>query len=151
MKFSELKSIGHNIADSLASGIGLMIGVYQMDVFGEAAKSPEGYILVDFIAGSSSGAQPSASLAKAISLYAQALDELCKRHGIRADAFCELKACYSMDSYGQRFVVTVQDQNGRSSTDEYVGVPGRRVMVLDELGRVRPKRHHTSQKAESGA
>jgi hypothetical protein len=43
MKFGELKSIGHNIADSLASGIGLMIGVYEMDIFGEAANSHEGY------------------------------------------------------------------------------------------------------------
>ena len=36
MKFDELRSIGHNIADSLASGIGLLIGYYQMDIFGEA-------------------------------------------------------------------------------------------------------------------
>jgi hypothetical protein len=49
MKFGELTSIGHNIAHSLASGIGLMIGMYEMDVFGEAANSPEGYFLVDFI------------------------------------------------------------------------------------------------------
>lgn len=148
MKFGELKSIGHNIADSLASGIGLMIGVYQTDVFGEAANGPEGYILVDFIAGTSSGAHPSASLAKAISLYAGVLDDLCQRHGMSADAFSELKARYARDASGRRFTVTVQDQNGRRSTDEFFGVPGRRVMELDELGRVRPKRHQTSQKAE---
>lgn len=33
MKFGVLRSIGHNIADSLASGIGLMIGVYTTNVF----------------------------------------------------------------------------------------------------------------------
>ncbi|KGE00994.1 hypothetical protein [Rhizobium sp. YS-1r] len=148
MKFGKLKSIGHNIADSLASGIGLMIGVYETDVFGESAKSPEGYILVDFIAGTSSGAQPSASLARAIDLYAQALDDLCQRHGVRADAFRVLTARYSVDRHGCRFVVTVVDHNGRSSTDEYLGTPGRRVTVRDEFGRVRPKRHQTSQNAE---
>jgi hypothetical protein len=47
MKFGTLKSIGHNIAESLASGIGMMIGVYEMDVFGEAAAAPQGYIEVD--------------------------------------------------------------------------------------------------------
>ena len=141
MKFRELTSIGHNIADSFASGMGFLIGVYEIDVFREAEKSPEGYILIDFIAGTSSGAQPSPSLAKAISLYAQALDGLCKRHGTRADAFRELKARYSLDSHGGRFVVTVQDQSGRCAMDEYLGLPGRRVMELDELGRVRPKRH----------
>lgn len=141
MKFRELTSIGHNIADSFASGMGFLIGVYEMDVFREAAASPEGFILVDFIAGTSTGAQPSDSLAKAISLYARALDGLCRRHGIKAAAFRELKARYSLDSHGPRFIVTVQDQSGRRSVDEYLGSPGRRVMELDELGRVRPKRH----------
>lgn len=42
MKFDELKSIGHNIADALGSGIGLMISVYEMDVNGEASATPEG-------------------------------------------------------------------------------------------------------------
>ncbi|MNE12133.1 hypothetical protein D3C80_1049160 [compost metagenome] len=127
MKFGELKSIGHNIADSLASGVGLMIGVYEMDIFGEAARSSEGYILVDFINGTFSGAEPSATLSKAISLYAQALDELCRKHGTKADAFGELTARYSVDVHGGRFVVTVADQNGRRSTDEYFGTPGRRI------------------------
>ena len=145
MKFGELKSIGHNIADSLASGIGLMIGTYDTDVFGEAAKSPEGYLLVDFLAGTSSGASPTASLAKDISLYAEALDDLCHRHGVGADAFRELKARYMMDSDGPKFIVTIEDRNGRRSTDEYLGMPGRRVTELDELGRTRPKRRQTSK------
>lgn len=73
MKFGTLKSIGHNIADSLASGIGMMIGVYQMDVFGEAASGPEGYIEVDFLTGQASGAPLSPELARALGLYAKAL------------------------------------------------------------------------------
>jgi hypothetical protein len=49
MKHAELRSIVHNVADSLASGIGLMIGVYNSDTFGEAARSPSGLITVDFL------------------------------------------------------------------------------------------------------
>ena len=146
MKFNELKSVGHNIADSLASGIGLMIRVYEIDVFGEAANSPEGYILVDFITGTSSGAQPSNALTGAILGYAGALDGLCLRHGIRADVFRELKARYTMDSHGPRFVVMIEDHNGRRSVDEYRGIPGRRVKELDELGRIRPRRHKSTRK-----
>ncbi len=33
MKLGELKSLGHNIADSLASGVGVLIGVYVTDIF----------------------------------------------------------------------------------------------------------------------
>jgi hypothetical protein len=87
MKHAVLASLGHNIADSFASGIGLMIGVYDMDVFGEAAASQEGFIEVDFLTGSTTGAATSASLARAISLYAEALPGLCKKHGVEATDF----------------------------------------------------------------
>ena len=47
MKHAELRACAHNVADSLASGIGLMIGHYDMDVFGEAmvglSKSDEAF------------------------------------------------------------------------------------------------------------
>jgi hypothetical protein len=52
MKLGELKSVGHNIADSFASGIGLLIGHYEMNVFAEAASEPEGFVVVDFLEGS---------------------------------------------------------------------------------------------------
>ena len=49
MKFGGLRSIGHNIAYSLATGIGLLVGVYGMNTFGEADRSREGFITVDFV------------------------------------------------------------------------------------------------------
>ena len=138
MKFAELRSIGHNIADSLSGGIGLMIGNYMMDIHGEAADSPEGFITVDFLIGETSGGRPSASLSKSISLYSTALRDLCRKHGGTADAFSELKVRFSRDFYGRRrFVVSVRDNYGRRACDEYID--GKRVKVLDELGRIRPK------------
>jgi hypothetical protein len=138
MKFGTLKSIGHNIADSLASGIGLMIGVYEMDVFGEAAAAPEGFIEVDFLTGEASGAKPSAELARALKLYAQALPDLCRRQGVEPSDFHHLSARFSsLSPMFKRFTVTVEDSQGRRSTDEYEGVPGKRPKVLDHLGRVR--------------
>jgi hypothetical protein len=139
MKFGELRSIGHNIADSLASGIGLLIGYCQIDVFGEASRSPEGFITVDFLTGTCTVGIPSPSLARAITQYKDALADLCGRHSTSVSAFRELTACYSTDVHGRRFVVTIEDQQGRRSIDEYAGTPGRRVKVLDHLGRVRRK------------
>jgi hypothetical protein len=128
MKFGELKSIGHNIADSLASGIGLLIGVYRMDIFGEAVRTPEGFIDVDFLTGSSTGGRPSPELARAIGLYRDALDRLCGRHGVETAAFRTLTARYGVDArYGGHFTVTIEDRNGRRSVDHYLGVPGRRI------------------------
>jgi hypothetical protein len=137
MKFGTLKSVGHNIADSLASGIGLMIGVYEMDVFGEAAATPEGFIEVDFLTGTASGGTPSEELQWALKLYAGALPELCTRHGIDVSEFQHLNARFSGRRQLKRFTVTVEDRHGRQSTDEYLGRPGKKPKTLDHLGRVR--------------
>jgi hypothetical protein len=140
-----LTSIGHNIADSLASGCGLLIGVYEMDVFGEAANTPDGFLEVDFLSGTVSGGRPSRTLTEAVRLYSQALPELCDRQGAKVDDFAELTARYSGRHPGVRFSVAVTDRLGNRSIDEYVGVPGARPKVLDPLGRVRRIRGRRSE------
>jgi hypothetical protein len=114
----------------------MLVGMYEMDIFGEANRSPEGFIEVDFLTGTSSGGTPSAYLAQAITLYKKGLAELCEKHGTSPTAFRQLKARYS----GHRHVlVTVVDDEGRQSSREYVGTPAGRQKILDQLGRVRPK------------
>ena len=140
MKFDDLRSIGHNIADSLASGTGLLVGCYETDVFGEARRSPERSVVVDFLRRRPSEGMVSPSLAHAIARYRKALPGLCERYGGSASMFRELTARYSTDAFGPRFAVTVEDYRGRRAVDEHVGVPGRRVRVLDRLGRVRRER-----------
>ena len=133
MKLGNLKSLGHNVADSLASGIGLLVGVYTMDVFAEAAAEAPGYIDVDFLSGSTSGSSASASLSQAIALYRKALPELATKHGIKANDIQALSARFGTDpAYGPHFTVTVASHDGRSSTDRYVGVPGRRLQTARE-------------------
>ena len=128
MKYGSLKSLGHNIADSLASGIGLMIGVYEMNVFAEAASAAEGFIKVDFLNASSTGGDASSGLSRAIGLYRDALPTLCEKHGIDPNQIKTLEARYGTDPvYGPHFTVTVEDSDGRRSTDQYVGVPGKRL------------------------
>lgn len=140
MKFSTLSAIGHNLADSVASGMGFMLGIYEMDIFGEARRAPEGFIEVDFLTGNTSGARPSASLARGLRLYSeQALPKLCESHGGTASEFRKLTVRFSTGPLVSRFEVTVEDQKGQVSTTEYEGIPGRRAKVLDHLGRIRPK------------
>lgn len=128
MKFGELKSVGHNIADSLASGIGLMLGHDLSDIFGEATNSADGFIVVDFLIGATTGAEPSPDLARTVGEYAKALHGLCERHGSDASAFAALTARYEVDRvYGRQFTVTVEDRSGRISVDRYLGVPGRKL------------------------
>jgi hypothetical protein len=139
MKHDELRAVAHNIADSLASGIGLMIGVYDMDVFGEAARSAEGALTVDFLRGMVVEGQPSQSLRGAVASYGEALAGHCEKHGGSIDDFKELKVRYWSSHTERRFAVTIEDAAGRRSTTEYGGLPGQRVKVMDSFGRLRPK------------
>ncbi len=144
MKFDTLRSIGHNIADSLGSGIGLLIGVYEMDVFGEAAGAPEGTITVDFLLGIATGGIVSDALAVAITKYREALRSLCAKHGASVSDFRQLSARYTTINRERRISVIVEDHSGHHCIDEYVGIPARHVKVLDAQGRVRTKRRPTA-------
>jgi hypothetical protein len=139
MKFDELKSIAHNVADSLASGLSLLVNRWHMEIFEEAHRSSEGFITVDFLTGATAGGVPSSSLARDIALFPAALADLCRRHGTSSAVFKELTARYSVEESGRRFQVTVADHHGRRATDQYDG-NGRRLKVLDSLGRVRRKK-----------
>jgi hypothetical protein len=128
MKLGELKSLGHNIADSLASGIGLLIGVYEMNVFAEAAAEKEGFVVVDFLGGSTTGTNVSASFRRAVRLYREQLPDLCAKHGIELTVLARLEARYGTDPvYGPHFTVTVEGRDGKQSVDQYLGVPGKRM------------------------
>jgi len=140
MKIGTLRAIAHNIADSLGSGIGMLIGVYEMNVFGEAKKSPGGVITIDFLAAKATHGKVSPAMAAAIAKYRKALPNLCARHGASIEDFKSLTARYSTDSFNRRIVVRVRDRVGRCYVDEYIGTPARRVKVTDRLGRIRTKR-----------
>lgn len=139
MKHGEKLAIVHNVADSLGSGIGLMIGHYEMDVYTEAQRSPGGAITVDFLAGTVIEGEPSASLTGSVALYRDAFANLCSKAGGGVADFAEAKAQFWSDALSRRFTVTVMGQDGRRSTTEYAGTPGQRVKVTDALGRLRPK------------
>jgi hypothetical protein len=118
MKFDVLRSIAHNVADSLGSGIGLLIGVYEIDLFGEAARCPQRAIKVDFLAGTATSGVVSDRLAVAITKYRDALVDLCVRQGASVANFRHLSATYTTRGRERRISVFVEDQRGRRSVDE---------------------------------
>jgi len=127
-KLGTLKAIGHNFADSFASGIGLLVGYYAMDVFAEAAASSEGFILVDFMNATTAGSPVSASLARALRLYREVLPDFVAKHGIELDDIHTFQVRFGTDAaYGQHFLVTVENSAGRRSAVRYFGIPGKRL------------------------
>ncbi|MBU1384346.1 MAG: hypothetical protein KKG14_14235 [Alphaproteobacteria bacterium] len=128
MKFGVLQSIVHNAADSLGSGIGFMIGTYEMDIYAEAGQSPGGAIAVDFLTGKVIEGEASPGLRKAVELYRTAFDELCVRHGVEPWSFKVATARFGTDAaLGRHFTVHVVDREARAATDRFIGSPGRRL------------------------
>jgi len=139
MKHSELRAIAHNIADSLASGQGFLIGYFPTEIFAEATRSTEQYISVDFLTGQIGGGQPSDRLRKAVALYVAATPAFFGTHGAPISDAREVVAHYYPQLLENRFTVTVEDARGRRSSAEYSGISGRRLKVIDALGRLRSK------------
>jgi hypothetical protein len=137
MKHAKMRSVAHNIADSLASGIGLLIGVYDIDIFGEARQIPGLQMTIDFLTGKIVEGSASEALTEAVARYRDALPDLCEKSGGSVDEFKELTARFWSDAVDSYFCVTIEDHDGRRSITEYVGISGRRVKVLDRFGRIR--------------
>ena len=126
MRFGELKSIAHNFADSISSGIGLPIGTYGYDIFGEAQASPDGYIEIDFIASRIYGGETSRVLTEALREYKKWLPTLTAKHGAEVSDFTELTVRFAVDVVrGPYFTVSMSDTQGRSDKSTYSGYGGR--------------------------
>lgn len=137
MKHDRLCAIAHNLADSMASGLGFVIGYHPMDVFGEAASSQEGVLEVDFLNGRIVRGEASDSLKAAAAGFAEVIPRFCRDNGAEATDFEALSAVFDATALERRVLLVVTDRNGHRSTTEYAGVPLKRLRVLDKLGRIR--------------
>lgn len=142
MKHTVLNSIAHNFVDSYGCGIGLLIGYFEMDVYGEAGRSSVGFVEIDFLTGKISGAEISDDLVRATELYREELPGFCEKHGASLTDFETFIAKFWNEANGKHCKVFVQDSSGKLTETEYCGNPPRRLKVTDNLGRVRTKPNH---------
>jgi len=127
MKFGNLKSFAHNVADSLASGCSFMVGYRAVDVFAEAMASENGFIEVDFLTGSTEGASVSPELAETIEAFRDSLSEHAVKNSVDLNLVSKIDVRFgTRQGIGPRIRVTVADTSGRESSDWYYGWPARR-------------------------
>ncbi|MHA3915121.1 hypothetical protein [Halovulum sp. GXIMD14793] len=141
MNHNKLHSVAHNYAGSLAGGLSFVVPHHVMhtNVFAEAAATEDGYFVADFLTGRVDGAAPAGEVAYALPLFKDAFPAFCKKHNVDVSDYQTFRVRFIADSGENRFVVTVEDRNGRRSSREYIGTPSKRSETLDELGRRRPK------------
>lgn len=85
-----------------------MAGIYSVDIYHEAAASPEGHIIVDFKTGATSGSPASSDLTRAVHRFSELLPDLAKEHGLDPSEIKVLMARFGTDPVaGPHFSVTV--------------------------------------------
>jgi hypothetical protein len=114
-----------------------VIGVWSVDVFGEAVASKDGVIEVDFLHGRIVRGDASDSLRSAAARFAEVLPEFCRKSGADVADFNALSAAFERSSLGPCVSLKVADRKGHCSVTEYAGWPLKRLRELDNLGRVR--------------
>ena len=107
--------------------MGFPIGVYQIEIFEEAAKSPPGFITIDFLRGTTEGGPCSLSLKRAIELYRNALPDLLRKQRVSLESFRMLTARFANGETR----VTIEDNRGSCYEDDYYGVPLKLKPVVD--------------------
>lgn len=128
MKFDDLRSVAHNLADSFGSGASLLFN-YGFYPYEDAAKSPDGCLEVDFLTGTVVSGTPSHDLLERLALSPGLLAGLCAPYGETVEAYGYFRTRYVTTPVGREFEVTVSDRAGRRKTDRYSGISGKRLQA----------------------
>ncbi len=139
MKHGKLRSIAHNLADSLAGYVSLITGVYDLDLYKDAGQSPNGELVIDFLNNKIISGNPSPNLIKAVSRLQPEFNRLCESEKVSRINFRNAKAHFYANEIRCGFTIIVEDNNGKITETDYSGIPAQRVFQLDSQGRRRRK------------
>jgi len=137
MNHGQLRSVAHSIADSLASGVSLITGFYDLHIYEDAMRSEGGVLTVDLLNGRVVKGTPSTDVTSAVLHIPKEFDRLCAAKGLARSDCRRALAHFRTTPISQEFTLVVEDSSGRTTETDFQGVPARRVMELDHLGRLR--------------
>ena len=128
MKFGDLVSVAHNLATSVSDGDSFLFGTHYLDIHGAALASPDGRIVIDFLAGAVVEGNASNYVRATLAKSPHVLAQLALQHGAIVSDYRVLTARYGTDRvHGPHFTVIVEDDQGRRSEEKYQGYTGRRL------------------------
>ena len=114
-----------------------MTGFYELDLYGDAAKSPDGKLSVDLLNGRVIAGTPSPELSAAISRRSLHFDRLCATAGIARGECQAANAHFYATSQRTGFTLAIEDGAGRVTETDYEGTPAHRVLERDQRGNPR--------------
>ena len=136
MKHAKMQAIVHNVADSLGSGISLMTGYYDLDVYKDAHNSPGKTLRLDLLGGVVMEGEARDNLIAALQRVPEALAAQCAKAGISWDDFHRAEVVFRIGKVGPGFTILVEDRAGKLTETDYKGSPAKREKAMDVYGRV---------------
>jgi hypothetical protein len=137
MKHSQLKSIAHSLAASLASGCSLMTGVYDLDIYDDAGRSPGNELIVDLLNGVVVAGAASPQVSAAVVQLPPNFRRLCAAADVACCDGVGATARFYVTAVHAGFHLVVADSDGRVTETEYEGTQARRALELDAKGKIR--------------
>ena len=116
-----------------------MTGFYELDLYGDAAKSSGGKLTVDLLNGLVIEGGPSPELAIAISRLRFHFDRLCQTAGISRDDCRAANAHFYATPTRVGFTLIIEDALGRVTETDYEGIPAHRVLERGPHGNAKPR------------
>lgn len=139
MKHGQLRSIAHSLAASLASGVSLITGFYDLDLYGDARNSPDGKLSIDLLKGKIMDGNPSPQLIAAVSSLGPEFHRLCEAEKISPKDCRSAKAYFYAYLNREGFTLVVEDTTGKVTETDYEGSSAQRAFERDALERNRRK------------
>lgn len=138
MKIAHLKAAAHNMADSISSECSLISWDYDFHLWSYIAQNPEQRLRVNLLTGElrSEGLWPT-RVSKFFADFAGIVPEMLAKHECPIEEVSAIEVEFCRLPIDKEVTVTVQQANGKASTDRYVGTPLARPRILDNLGRIR--------------
>lgn len=137
MKHGELRSVVHSIADSLACGVSLITGFYDLRIYDDAERSEGGVLTVDLLNGRVIRGTASTDLISAVLQIPNEFHRLSRAKGFARRDCQSALAHFHAYQVTCGFTLVVEGIDGRVTEADDHGIPARRVKDLDHLGRLR--------------
>lgn len=137
MKHAKLRAVAHNLADSLASGVSLLTGAYELDLYGDAARAPGERLVLDLMNGAVIEGALSPALATALARLGPEFARLCAAAGTEPGDCRRAIARFHARAGACGFTLLIEDRAGRTTEADYEGTPAHRARDRDAQGRIR--------------
>jgi hypothetical protein len=137
VKQGQRHAIAHNLADSIASGCSLLLGVYDFSIGAHITESPSGRVVIECLQPLLIEGTLNSEIRELLAALPAGLTKLCDDEGGSPEDFSVLTLAFSKTQLAIEVEIVVAGPASIPRSRWFSGSPLRRKRVLDSAGRMR--------------